>query len=490
MANSPRRKSQSAGFVAPGVDVLSAFNPQTTAYDGGYDGNPIGTDRKSGMPVDVDSGQLMIDERIGSRKAMVLGMIGDGKTTLLKDIVFQGSKVNAGGRRARTSIDDINRRNGRPEYEIFAQEMRCASIRLGEHPINPFDVEYGFTQAEHLITVNQMFAYANTDPATSHQDYGHRVALAKMYREMPEIASPQTLRTILQYMNDKDIDLYMKENNDKIPADMGVEELPEKLKDLIARGKTTVVYEELLRDVGRSYERIDQILEGEFGRVFGAGKSIARKLQQRVVVKDYSGLNDSAASLMQSFMWRLRNFALKNNDRRFMVQQSVNDENYKMWRIPGYAQNMSDAMKQGRGNEEFMLFATHRVRDYSTAGPIGSTARDLATNIFSDIELFFIGRQTKRDLDDLSEIMDITDHEREMILSQGRGEFAMKIGTEPMVFIETRSTFTPIKEKFSRSNGAVDNLMERDRIVEDEFVQLTEDELREEWRNEEADDQL
>jgi len=477
MAKTPRRRSQIAGFVAPGVDVLSALNPQISTYNGGSDEFPVGNDRLSKMPFGVDPDYLMEKKRISSKKILILGNIGEGKTSMIKDICMQLMKISSGGRRQRISIDDVNRRNGRPEYELFAKEMRCAPIRLG-HPINPFDSQFGFTRSEHLETINSMFSFGNNNlVAVGNQDFVNRVAMSKMYREMGDIASTQTFRTILQYMNEDDVRLYMHENNEKIPAELGIEKMPEKLKDLIARGKTNVIYEEILKDAGHNYQRIDRILEGEFGKVFGGTQSIARKLQQRVVVKDYSGLNITSVALMQQFMWRLRNSAQLRGDRRFMFQVSVHDENYKMMRVEGYPEALTDAMKQGRGNDELIILASHRIRDYWSVGGPESLQRQMATNIFSDIDLLIVGKQNKKDLNDLETLVEITQLERNVIMAQTRGQFAVKIGTEPWFFIETDSTFTEIKERITRSNGALENALNRSIVVEDEFVQLSDEEL-------------
>jgi type IV secretory pathway VirB4 component len=278
-------------------------------------------------------------------------------------------------------------------------------------------------------------------------------------------------------MNEDDVRLYMHENNEKIPAELGIEKMPEKLKDLIARGKTNVIYEEILKDAGHNYQRIDRILEGEFGKVFGGTQSIARKLQQRVVVKDYSGLNITSVALMQQFMWRLRNSAQLRGDRRFMFQVSVHDENYKMMRVEGYPEALTDAMKQGRGNDELIILASHRIRDYWSVGGPESLQRQMATNIFSDIDLLIVGKQNKKDLNDLETLVEITQLERNVIMAQTRGQFAVKIGTEPWFFIETDSTFTEIKERITRSNGALENALNRSIVVEDEFVQLSDEEL-------------
>jgi hypothetical protein len=469
----PRRRSQIAGMVSPAYDVIGALNPLITAYDGGQHDTTIGREIDTEAHYDLNPDKLMADGRIGSKKLAIFGLIGSGKTLLAKMMAYRLAGNSSGGRRGRIEADDINRRNGVPEYSILATELGCEPLWADE-PLNEFDPEFKLSFSDHLDSARELFIQSNEGLApVNNQEYILEVILSKMYREMPEIASLDTLEFLSGRPTAEDFTTYRALNESSFRGRVNLDEnseVAQRVAGLMDR-KPTLFMDDLLRDAAYVNQRLNRLLFGNFGTRFGGTANSAQKLQQQVVIRDYTGLNDATVNLVQSFMWRLKRRSIANNDRRFMAQISLHDENYKLFRVsPAYAVNMSDDMKQQRNSDEFKVTITHRIRDYWSAGAAGSQAQNLATNMFSDFDMFAIGAQKKKDVRDLRKIMDISDEEERRIRAQRTGQFAIKIGQEGMVFIDTTPAITPTIARIGRSNGALDAALERRKIVDEGFV--------------------
>ena len=473
----PRRRSQIAGMVSPANDVIGALNPIIDSYDGGDNNTNIAQVVDTEANFDLDPDKLMADGRIGSKKMAIFGLIGSGKTLLAKMIAYRLARNSSGGRRGRIEVDDLNRRNGVPEYASLASELGCQPLSAQE-PLNAYDLEFNLTFADHLDTSREFFVQANDGlNPIGNQEYILEVALSKMYREYQEIASLDTLEWLTGRLVEQDFKTYRAINDSSFRGRINLDEHSEVAKrvDALMNREPIQFIGDLLRDATFVNQRLNRLLFGDFGKQFGGTNSTSKKLQQQVVVKDYTGLNDATINLKQSFFWRLKRRAIANTDRRFMVQVSIHDENYKLWRVSPdvYGVNMSDDMKQQRNSDELKIILSHRKRDYNSAGNQGSRGESLATNMFSDIDMFAIGAQRKRDIKDLREIFDITKPEAERIRAQRVGEFAFKIGEEAMVFVTTTPSITPTIARIGRSNAALEQALDRRKIVFEGFFSST-----------------
>jgi hypothetical protein len=471
----PRRRNQAAGFTAPGSDVLGAMSTTLTAYNGGNDENAFALVRLLDEPYGLDFEQLMKDSRIGSKKVFVVGKINSRKTTLLKAIAYLRSQISSGGRLPRTSIENTSRRNNVAEFEIFARELRSRPVSFTK-PTNPLAHTYGFTIEEHIVTIDEMFAYSNNGKMPEGiNDFANRIALFKMFNEMAEFASVPLFRWILQHMQISDVVRYetlaRESFIEQIHQQFEGQALPDSLVELLARESNTDP-ESVVRSARTNYFAVDKILKGKYGTIFSGTDSLALELQQRVVSKDYTALTDDAVALMQSFMWRLRKSSLNRMDRRFMVHTTIHDENSGKWKYPSYGVNFTDSLKQGRDNEELIMVACHRLRDYMGVAGGNDQLRMLATTFYRDFDVWIIGQLGLSDIDDLREVFPITNVEEKVITDQMPGQFSVKIGNEPMIFIDINPLFTPTLQRISYSNAALDNALHRDVVVADEFVVL------------------
>lgn len=455
-----KRGSQYTGFIGPARDTLSTFIPITSSFTGST-AFKIGTVIDTGESFGYDPIGWMQQGRINSKVQCNVANKNHGKTSLMIAIMVRYALFNMGGKEARITVDDVRRNFDMGEYVKTAEFFDSLPIKFDDR-LNIFDPEFGFTMSENLETALDAFLYANNGKLpTTDQAFALQVAVSMLFSdEYKGFASMEVLAMILLRMRTSDLTEYLTENlDDVIMNRLGlINEMPPALTKLIER-PMNVYPEDVLKAATTLGKRFVRLLEGDFGKRFGGTVSIAKRLQQSMALIDYSGLNDKTIAFMQSFFWRVKKSAQTRMDYRYMFHLEGHDENYKFWNFLPYAEAMSEYLKQIRAYMTLVIMNTHRVRDYYSVGIENSRQRQLATNMFGDVGFWFLGKQSKRDAEDLRQLLNLEQHEADRLMDLTVGQWGVKLGNEPVIFIDTYSAYTETLEGLSRSNMANENLL-------------------------------
>jgi len=477
-----KRGSQSLGFMGSAHDTLATFTPYTSSYTGS-NAFMLGTDMDSGKAFGYDPIGWMHEGLIDSKVQCNIAKKNHGKTSLMIAIMMLYSLYDLGGEDARITVDDIRRNFSTGEYVKIAEQIFGSTPVKFDDPINNFDPAFGFTMSENLETAVEMLMHANSHRIPSVEEiFTLQIAITMMFTEYAFSASPEVLARILFSLNEADTARYMETNLDQSILDrIEVKTLalePKRVNEpvdsfptrqLTIEEKTTLqsllqkpmnlLPEEIISTGARLGMSFMRLLKGDFGNRFGGAISLAERMQQDFVLMDYSGMNNRTVALMQSLFWRIKMSAMKRMDRRYMFHLEGHDENYKFWNYLPYAEAMSEYLKQIRAYETLVIMNTHRIRDYYSVGAENSRERQLATNMFGDVGFWFIGKLNVRDAQDIQTLLNLEQNEAERFLTLTTGQWGVKLGNEPVVFIDTTAGFTELLASLTRSNMANDNLL-------------------------------
>lgn len=477
-----KRGSQSLGFMGSAHDILAAF----TAYNSSFAGSNafmLGVDMDSGKAFGYDPIGWMHEGRIDSKVQCNIGKKNHGKTSLMIAIMLLYSLYDLGGKDARITVDDIRRNFSTGEYVKIAEKIFGSIPIKFNDPINNFDPSFGFSMSENLETAIEMFMHANNHRMPSVEEiFALQIAVDMMFTEYAFNASPETLARILFSFEKADLDKYMHTNLDQAildrikirtletaPLSLNEPEGSYPTRELNTEEKAKlqallekpmhVLPEEIISTGARLGMSFMRLLKGDFGNRFGGTISLAERMQQDFVLMDYSGMNNQTVALMQSLFWRIKMSAMKRMDRRYMFHLEGHDENYKFWNYLPYAEAMSEYLKQIRAYETLVIMNTHRLRDYYSVGTEKSRERQLATNMFGDVGFWFIGKLNTRDAQDIQALLNLEQNEAERFLTLTTGQWGVKLGDDPVVFIDTSAGFTELMEYLTKSNMANENLL-------------------------------
>lgn len=474
-----RRRSPVASITATARAALSSLSSLYTGYAGGDD-EAIATVRSTDVPFGFDLETMMENGDIEAMVVMIIGKINSRKTTLAKNILFVRLRTAFGGRQSRAIVEDVIVRNGEPEWRRTAELLKCEPIPMHE-AFNPIAHSYGMSIDEHMITIEDLITSGGLKPLVGINDYAARVAFTKMYKEYPNKASIPTFSRTLERLKVRDVLKYKDEVDKQYTAKMLVdaqetgEEIPPELLELMERD-SNVRPERVVEAALEVFFDLDKVPEGPLGRMFSGTKSIDKRFAQRLVVLDYTQLlgNPAAIALVKRFIRRLLESAKNRNDLRFMFQTDISDEAYKMLRIGDEAINQSDDVKGIRTANKAKIMLTQRIPDLMSVGDSNSQSRNASNNILGDVSIFIIGRQGKKDVKALCEVIDLTEPEQAIIQTQDKGQFLVKIVDKPGIPIDTNTMFTKTLAYISQSNGALDAALDRKGpVVEDAFIEKT-----------------
>jgi hypothetical protein len=176
---------------------------------------------------------------------------------------------------------------------------------------------------------------------------------------------------------------------------------------------------------------------GPYGQMFNGTASIASALQQRVVVFDYSKLDDVPIAMVQTILWHIRAAALANKDASLEVNIGVFDEAHRLWRIPAFAKAMAHYIKVIRALGHLVMMSTQRVSDLHTTGS------PLASNAFGDFAMVVTFKLKHDEARKLQDLLGFSDTVRKRIENFEKGEcFILIEGQEPCYVLIPRTDLT------------------------------------------------
>lgn len=396
---------------------------------------------------------------------MNVAKIGHGKTTLIDYIAAVYSALRIGGDanyEMRVWGDNIRKIHGQVELERLAGFFGEPVVGAGGQRINPLDTGYDLSRAQQLQFLESMLIQANRgNDLQEYLAYALRIAVDWMYREFAEYASLDVLGELM-----RSLDLVAEtayRNAAPLASRIGLTdaELPPGLLE-ISRRSGNISEADFKAGAFAGYKLIDRVTK-EFGGRFGGRGSDAEQIrQQRSVIYDMSDLPDEAIALNQEFNWLVRNNGNAKQNREFMFQIDIHDENWKLWNYLSYANAMYAYLKQIRSYETLVLMNTHRPNDYQTVGYSDSSPqRQKATKMLSDVGIWYVGKQEAADANEIRHLIGLNGAEERRLTTLGKGQWGVKIGNERMQFVNMASVYVPALRDLSFSNQALRVLLNR-----------------------------
>lgn len=470
------------------VEMTTHFAPAVTPGGGQKRGILHLVDANTNEPFALDIWDLKAQGRCGTVMG-VLGKRGHGKTAT-NIFIAKRMRMRRAGRRSKrrlsVSINDHRRNNARPEYLKFCQYIGVEEIPLAHYQLNILDPELKLTTAERLEMLVNSFEYELKRPLTTDEVKALRYGLKMLYEWFPAEANMGLLMFCLRRLNNQgDIG-----NVQQYQGGVELQQSRNYLHDEDFRQRLAQLdglkprYSPRLLDAAIELaDAIENMLDGEYGEMFGGKHSLADIMQvhRGMAAFDFSELSDDALTQILSVMWRVKTSAMRRGDHNLYYDIEIHDENYELWKNLVYARAMHKFLKQVRSTSTFVILSTHRLRDYETVGPEGSEQYKLATNMIDDIDLWLLGRHTRRAAEDTARHLDLTDEEKELLLGLNPGTWGLKIGSEPMRLV--RVDLTPVETELTASDDANDELAIdafRKLLEETEYVPFEDDEEDEE----------
>ncbi len=411
-------------------------------------------DSETGQSSGFDLANLKQDNRIDSPIVGKYAKKGHGKTTDNMQMAYRTWLRTMGGRRTKISIDDLRLNNGKAEYGKLCKICGVKPVQLQKFRLNLLDMALKLTFNEQLHLVKGTLQLASAVIFNAQQTKGLRYGLMKVREQFVDTAVTSDLLTCMRELNLKDVSHFesnvtSRQSHQTItparqllikrqPIVSHDEDAASKAIEQLANEAYLV---SLLRAAKEVADIIENLLDGEFGELFGGEHSLAEVMQQRLVVWDYNGLSEESISLVQFMLWEIKGAAIDRNDHDFFFDLEIHDENYSMWSNAIYAESMAKFMKRIRGTSTIVVLASHRLADYDAVGDENSRERKLAINMQDDISVWMIGCVSTKAAKQFQLQCGLTDEETKMLPKLPIGHWGIKIGNEPMRFVHSKPTF-------------------------------------------------
>ena len=463
------------------IDQSPPFMPATTTGGAQERGLPIFRDTNTREPEPFDPWNLKKEGRINSTVMATLAEKGHGKTTTNIVIATRLGARRAGTDKMRLTTDDHRRDDGTPEYEDLTKFFGTEQINLAEYQLNILDMAMGMKAHQQLGTLKACLEYTIGRKLKVPEAEALRYGLKKVRKLFPKDAELGLLSLALRNLgmgdvvgfqadiigslaqrhgNSPEFRKLVEEGAPKEKGDAGNDDQMSLFGPSLSKkakkpqfGRQT---KGLLDAAAELASMIEELIDGEYGQIFGGQHSLVEAMSQRMVAFDYSGLSEEAIMLMQTLMWEWKTAALVNKDKRFQFDIEIHDENYTMWQYPVYARAMHKYLKQIRSYGTFVIMSTHRLADYRTVGKKSSREYQLANNMLSDVGIWLIGKLDRMAAEEAGKRLRLSETEVEQIQGLTKGNWGLKIGSEAIRWVTV--DLTPDEIEISASDGANDRM--------------------------------
>jgi hypothetical protein len=461
MAQSAGR--QGSASTAPAVSAAAVLHPYQELTEPGADRRIVGLD-SSNRPFGVDFEELMLDGDIGSKNGMIISRKNRGKTSLGKKIVHQNSNAVPGDGRdeIRWWADEVRQKSGVGEWDDMAVEFDSEPIRWND-ALNFFDDGFKMGPGEHFTTVinaHEIAADALPSPAVT---VCYQTALEIMLRDYAPISSLPTLGVILAQISTnpslvkRSLQSAFHDVVKAQVAEMTAEQSASysKLQELANTAPEFGFDDREIRGAAsEAMYVLKRLLDGDFNKRVGGFKSYASLISQPGNVFDYTGMSEKTITLVQSFNWRLKEYARLHKLNQFYYDIEVVDEAYRLMRYVTFAESVMDSVKQTRSTNQLKLFMTHRLADFETVGAPNSRQREIATNFVKDMDFWFVGKLAKNDAAAVAELLGLDAVVEESLPSLPSGEFWAIMGDRDPVLVNTFELTSARMRDLAESNQA------------------------------------
>jgi type IV secretory pathway VirB4 component len=335
-----------------------------------------------------DPWQLYQHRIITGLNMLVLGMIGRGKSALVKSLLLRSVLHGIRG-----VVFDV-----KGEYAPLAEALGCGPLRLapgGTVRLNPLDARS--SAREQVELVEALAATGLARPLRPEERTALELALTEARQASGgEATLPQVVRALLDPTGDMAAAIHTT-------------------PDALAAST---------RDAALELRRLcDGALAGMFDGPTTAGVDFTAPL----VVVDLSAVYHSPTLpvvMTCVAAWLQTALAADDGTRRMVVM----DESWRMFSHLAIASWMQQSFKLSRSSGTMNVLVMHRLSDLAAAGTAGSHQVRLAEGLLADTETRVIFGQPASEVDHAKELLGLSDTEARLLPNLPRGEALWKVG--------------------------------------------------------------
>lgn len=381
-------------------------------------GIPIGvTVDARHSPVGFD---LTIVKDAGKCEKKSIGVIaaqGFGKTFFANLYLIACLALDVGddNQRARARYPSIKRNDGIPETAPLVEGiLKGKVISPLEIKLNPLARALGMTFEEQYVMVEAMFQYK----------IGEKLTI------LDHDLLSQNLRNVYYNATQPSFDA-LSDSLENFRIDPTANNLHPTLEQRFEN--------EVYASIFKLKKISDLFRSGVYGRIFsGNGEEFVSLIEQRIVSIDLKGVDDDVRSLIEIVTNALDTSAimpdpdLDPSDPNYGKPKFPNriptnitqDEAYNIWANLHSARSEYRRLKTQREHGITTVTLFHRLSDLQNAiGTADSEQARLANNALNEIEVWMIGRQTKKELPVIRQFFDLPEYVIQSLPTLAKGHF-------------------------------------------------------------------
>ena len=335
-----------------------------------------------------DPWQLYQQRIITGLNMLVLGMIGRGKSALIKSLVLRSVLHGIRG-----VVFDV-----KGEYARLAQALGCPPVRLapgGAVRLNPLDPRSSLREQAELVEA--LAATALSRPLRAEERTALELALTQARQRCGgEATLPQVVAALL----------------DPTP-------------DMAAAIHTSA--EAMAASCREAALELRRLCDGALAGMFDGPTTAGVDFTAPLVVVDLSAVYHSPAlPVVMTCVAAWLQTALGSDDSHRMV---VLDESWRMFSHLPIAAWMQQSFKLSRASGTMNVLVMHRLSDLASAGAAGSHQVRLAEGLLADTETRVVYGQPSSEVDKARELLGLSDTEAKLLPHLPRGQALWKVGS-------------------------------------------------------------
>jgi type IV secretory pathway VirB4 component len=349
-----------------------------------------------------DPWQLYQQRIITGLNMLVLGMIGRGKSALVKSLVLRSALHGIRG-----VVFDV-----KGEYSPLAETLGCTPLRLapgGTVRLNPLDPRSSAREQAELVEA--LAATALARPLRPEERTALELALAEARKGSGEATLPRVVEALL---------------------DPG--------PDMAAAIRTTP--ESMAGSCREAALELRRLCDGALAGMFDGPTTAGVDFTAPLVVVDLSAVYHSPAlPVVRTCVaaWLQTALAADDGVRRMVVM----DESWRMFSHLAIAAWMQQSFKLSRASGTMNVLVMHRLSDLGAAGAAGSHQVRLAEGLLADTETRVIYGQPASEVDDARGLLGLSDTEAKLLPHLPRGQGLWKVGNRSFL-VERRLSRTEV----------------------------------------------
>jgi type IV secretory pathway VirB4 component len=334
-----------------------------------------------------DPWQLYEQRVITGLNMLVLGMIGRGKSALVKSLLLRSVLHGTKG-----VVFDV-----KGEYTALADALGCVPLRLapgGMVRLNPLDPRS--TPREQAELIEALAATALSRPLRPEERTALELALTEARNSRAEATLPQVVEVLLAPT-----------------AAMAA-----------AIHTTAAALASCCREVALELRRL---CDGAMAGIFDGPTTAGVDFSAPLVVVDLSAVYHSPALpvvMTCVAAWLQAALASGDGGQRMVVM----DESWRMFSHLAIASWMQQSFKLSRASGTMNVLVMHRLSDLASAGAAGSHQVRLAEGLLADTETRVIYGQPASEVQAARELLGLSDTEANVLPHLPRGQALWKVG--------------------------------------------------------------